>query len=335
MIRRSLLYLSQSPGARKVLTGNPLTRPMSRRFVAGEGADDLMDSVREVNGKGFQATANYLGEAVRDRESARAAADMYLTVIDHLSDEGLDAGVSLKFTQMGQDIDEAFLQENLGRVLQRAKDAGVFIRFDMEGSDYTQRTLDAFEALWQEGWRGIGAVLQAYLKRTAGDVRRMIDLGAPVRLCKGAYAEPAAIAYQEMDRIRANFIELMHWLMAEGEDPAIATHDPILIDAARGFAAREGIDAARFEFQLLYGVRRDIQQELLDAGHRVRVYIPFGEMWYPYLMRRLAERPENLFLVMGSVVKESPLGFLWQTPREGDRAEGSGDGTGGAGGQVP
>jgi proline dehydrogenase len=229
---------------------------------------------------------------------------------------------------MGQDIDEDFLQENLGRVLQRGRDAGAFIRFDMEGSDYTQRTLDAFEALWAEGWRGIGVVLQAYLKRTAGDVRRMIDLGAPVRLCKGAYAEPARLAYQEMERIRANFIELMQWLMAEGQDPAIATHDPILIDAAREFAQKEGIAPESFEFQLLYGVRRDIQKELLEEGCRVRVYIPFGEMWYPYLMRRLAERPENLFLIMGSVVKESPLGFLLESRRQGDGAGRPGGGSG-------
>lgn len=318
MIRRSLLFLSQSPTARKVLTGTPLTRPMSRRFVAGEKTDELLAAVQEVNEQGLSATANYLGEAVTDRESARSAADTYLELMDAIHRDELDAGVSLKFTQMGQDIDQGFLRENLGRLLERGRDTDVFIRFDMESSDYTQQTLDAFETLWEEGWRKIGVVLQAYLKRTAGDVRRMIDLGAPVRLCKGAYAEPAELAFQDMDRIRENFIELMRPLLSEGHEPAIATHDPILIDAARKHTAAEGIAPERFEFQLLYGVRRDLQQELLDEGYRVRVYIPFGEMWYPYLMRRLAERPENMLFMVGSVVKESPLGALWSRSPQRD-----------------
>lgn len=318
MIRRSLLFLSQSSTARKVLTGTPLTRPMSRRFVAGETTDELLTAVQEVNEQGLSATANYLGEAVTDRESARSAADTYLELMDAIHRDELDAGVSLKFTQMGQDIDEGFLRENLGRLLERGRDTNTFIRFDMESSDYTEQTLAAFETLWDEGWRNIGVVLQAYLKRTAGDVRRMIDLGAPVRLCKGAYAEPPELAFQDMDRIRDNFIELMRPLLSEGHEPAIATHDPILIDAVREHTAAKGIGPERFEFQLLYGVRRDLQQELLDEGYRVRVYIPFGEMWYPYLMRRLAERPENMLFMVGSVVKESPLGALWSRSAQRD-----------------
>lgn len=321
MIRRSLLFLSQSSTARKVLTGTPLTRPMSRRFVAGETTQELLAAVQEVNDQGLSATANYLGEAVTDRESARSAADTYLELMDAIHRDELDAGVSLKFTQMGQDIDEGFLRENLDRLLERGRETDTFIRFDMESSDYTEQTLDAFETLWDEGWRKIGVVLQAYLKRTAGDVRRMIDLGAPVRLCKGAYAEPPELAFQDMDRIRDNFIELMRPLLSEGHEPAIATHDPILIDAVREHTAAEGIGPERFEFQLLYGVRRDLQQELLDEGYRVRVYIPFGEMWYPYLMRRLAERPENMLFMVGSVVKESPLGALWaRSPRRDGRS---------------
>lgn len=310
MLRRGLLFLSESKGAKKVLTGTPFTRPMSRRFVAGETVDELVDAVRAVNAEELKATANYLGEAVTDRESARAAADTYLRVLDRIDAGGLDANVSLKFTQMGQNIDELFLRENLGRVLERARETDTFIRFDMEGSDYTQQTLDAFEALWNEGWQNAGVVLQAYLKRTAGDVRRMIELGARVRICKGAYAEPPELAFQDMERIRANFIELTKWLLSDGHYPAIATHDPILIEAAREYADTNGIGPERFEFQLLYGVRRDLQQQLLDDGYTVRVYIPFGEMWYPYLMRRLAERPENMLFMVGSVIRESPLGRL-------------------------
>jgi proline dehydrogenase len=211
---------------------------------------------------------------------------------------------------MGQDIDEGFLAENLGRVLEKARSTDTFIRFDMESSDYVERTLDAFENLWEQGWRNIGVVLQAYLKRTAGDVRRMIELGARVRLCKGAYAEPASIAYQEMDRIRVNFIELMQALLTEGNYPAIASHDELLIGATREFALSHGIAPERFEFQMLYGVRRDLQEELLKEGFNVRVYVPFGEQWYPYLMRRLAERPENLLFMARSVIRESPLGFF-------------------------
>ncbi len=323
MIRRGLLYLSESPGAKRILTGTPVTRSVSQRFVPGEGVDDVINAAREANAVGLKATANYLGEAVTNRDQARAAADTYVEVLDRIDREKLDANISLKFTQMGQDIDEAFLHENLGRVLERARQGEIFIRFDMESSDYTQRTLDAFEGLWADGWRNIGVVLQAYLTRTAGDVRRMIELGARVRLCKGAYAEPPSVAYTDMDQIRSNFIELMQWLVAEGHYPGLATHDEAIIEATHQFVQREGISPDRFEFQMLYGVRRDLQRQLLSQGYNVRVYVPFGEKWYPYLMRRLAERPENVLFMVGSVVKESPLGFLWN--RRGTRPAENGD----------
>jgi proline dehydrogenase len=322
MLRKGLLVLSDSPTAKKLLTGTPLTRSMSRRFVPGEDVESLVEATRAANARGLEATANYLGEYVEDRPTAVAAADMYIRTLDRIREEGLAANVSLKFTQMGQGIDDGFLRENLGRVLESAREGGIFIRFDMESSAYTQRTLDAFQALWDEGWRDIGVVLQAYLHRTAGDVRRMIDLGARVRLCKGAYEEPPQVAYKDMSRIRANFEELMRWLLAEGNYPAIATHDETLIEATRSYAAQEGIDPDRFEFQLLYGVRRDLQDELVRDGYNVRVYIPFGEMWYPYLMRRLAERPENVAFMVGSVIRESPLGFLWPRARKARDGDG-------------
>jgi proline dehydrogenase len=315
MLREGLLYLSNSPTAKTLLTGTPLTRHMSRRFVPGESVQDLISATREANHAGLKVTGNYLGEAVRSEADARAAADTYITLLEAIRRDGLDANASLKFTQMGQDISEPFLEENLGRVLETAKAGGIFLRFDMESSAYTTRTLEAFEKLWTEGWRDIGVVLQAYLKRTPGDIRRMIELGARVRICKGAYAEPASVALQEPDAIRRQYIEVMEWLMRDGVYPGIATHDDAIIDAARRFADREGIPKDRFEFQMLYGVRRELQKELVDAGYHVRVYVPFGEKWYPYLMRRLAERPENLLLIAGTVVKESPLGFLWPNPR--------------------
>ncbi len=312
LLRKGFLEVAESSGVRKVLTGTPVTRSLSRRFVPGERIEDLVEAARAATVDGLSTAANYLGEAVRSPSDARSAAETYLRLIDALGDLGTDAYASLKFTQMGQDISDAFLEENLTPVLERARDRRVFLRFDMESSAYTVRTLDAFEALRARGWDRIGVVLQAYLKRTAGDVRRMIDLGAPVRLCKGAYAEPPEVAYQEMPRIRRTFMELAEWLLEDGVHPAMATHDELLIDHVRDFTARRGIPRDRFEFQLLYGVRRDLQRELVEEGYRVRVYIPFGDQWYPYLMRRLAERPENVAFMVESVVKESPLGVLWR-----------------------
>jgi proline dehydrogenase len=311
MLRRGLLFLSSSEGARKVLTGTPITRAVSRRFVAGERTDDLLVAAREANRQGLAVTANYLGEAVQSEAQARAAADTYVELLRRMAAEGIDGNASLKFTQMGQDISETFLASNLGRVLETARDSGTFLRFDMESSEYTQRTLDAFEKLWTDGWRDVGVVLQAYLMRTAGDVRRMIELGARVRICKGAYAEPATVAWHDPVRIRENFIECMKWLMSDGVYPGIATHDELIIEAAKRYTETAGIPKSDYEFQMLYGVRRDLQQALVAEGYNVRVYIPFGEKWYPYLMRRLAERPENVLFMAGSVVKESPLGFLW------------------------
>jgi proline dehydrogenase len=310
MLRNSLIFLSQSGAAKAVVTKTPL-RAMSRRFVPGESVDDLVGAIEEANRDGLSATGNYLGESVHDEPNARRAADIYLSVLDRIHDRNLDANISLKFTQLGQDISETFLAKNLGRVLERAKETDTFIRFDMEGSDYTQRTLDAFEKLWSQGWRNIGVVLQSYLKRSAGDVARMNELGARVRLCKGAYAEPESVAFQEREAVDGSFVELMKMLLAHGNYPGIATHDDRMIEATVEFAQEEGIGKDKFEFQMLHGVRRDLQNQLVEDGYNVRAYVPFGEHWYPYLMRRLAERPANMLFFAGSVVKESPLGFLW------------------------
>lgn len=310
MLKSTLIALSDSDVARYAVTRTPL-RGMSRRFVPGEGAEDLAAAVRAANQEGMAATGNYLGESVKTEDAARQAAAVYLEVMDRITAEGLAANVSLKFTQLGQAISEPFLAENLAPILERSRRDDVFIRFDMESSAYTQRTLDAFENLWSDGWRNIGVVLQAYLRRTAGDVARMNALGARVRLCKGAYDEPASIAYKDMDEVRANFVRLMRELVDGGVYPGIATHDERMIEATLEHVTRNGIQPDRFEFQMLFGVRRDLQQQLVRDGWNLRVYVPFGEQWYPYLMRRLAERPANLLFLAGSVVRESPLGFLW------------------------
>ncbi len=225
--------------------------------------------------------------------------------------EGVDGGISMKFTQLGQAISDDFLAENLRPLLERSRDDHLFVRFDMESSEYTQRTLDAFESVWAEGWRNVGVVVQSYLHRTADDVRRLNELGARVRLCKGAYAEPPEVAFQEREEVDRSFVELMKTLLSEGTDPAIATHDDRMIQATIRFVKERDLAKDAFEFQMLHGVRRDLQQELVKRGYRVRVYIPFGEAWYPYLMRRLAERPANVAFFAGSVIRESPLGFLW------------------------
>ena len=318
MLKSTLIALSDSEVARFAVTHTPL-RAMSRRFVPGERAEDLADAIRAANAEGMSATGNYLGESVKTEEAATQAGSVYLDVMDRIANERMDANVSLKFTQLGQAISESFLARNLGPILERSRRDEIFVRFDMESSAYTQRTLDAFGKLWAEGWRNIGVVLQAYLHRTAADVIRMNALGARVRLCKGAYDEPASIAYQGPDEVGNSFVRLMRELVDGGVYPGIATHDERMIAATLDHASRNGIRPDRFEFQMLYGVRRDLQRQLVRDGWNLRVYVPFGEQWYPYLMRRLAERPANLLFLAGSVVRESPLGFLWESPDRSKR----------------
>jgi proline dehydrogenase len=318
MLRHGLLFLSQSKTAKRLITGTPVTRGMSRRFVPGETVDEVIAAARAANANGIKVTANYLGEHVESEQDARAAAHTYLEVLDRIHAEGLDANVSLKFTQMGQEISATLLEENLGSLLERAREHGTFIRFDMEDSNHTQATLDEFERLWVHGWRDIGVVLQSYLFRTPEDATRMIELGARVRLCKGAYDEPPEVAYQSRRQVDENFVRVMKDLLDRGHYPAIATHDDAMIRATVGHASSHQIDPDRFEFQMLYGVRRDLQRELVRKGYNVRVYIPFGSAWYSYLMRRLAERPANVAFMVSSVLKESPLGFLVPDSRPED-----------------
>jgi len=315
VLRWGLRALADSGIARELIPRVPITRAMSRRFVAGESLDDFVGVVRETRRQGMDVTGNYLGEAITDPARAGEAAEEYLRLLDRLRDEGLDVNVSVKPSQMGMDVSGSVLLANVRALLARAREASAFVRFDMESSAYTDRTLDLLRTLWDEGHRRIGAVLQASLRRTAGDLEGLLRIGIPVRLCKGAYAEPPEIAFQGAEQIRSRFRELMATLLRDGTDPAIATHDETLIRDGLELARESGLSPARFELQLLYGVRRDLQKELVRRGHRVRVYIPFGVNWYPYLMRRLAERPENVLFVAGSMLKESPLGTLFPGAR--------------------
>lgn len=310
MVREALILLSENSLARRVATGAPGARTLARRFVAGETVEDGIAAARRLNQAGMSVTLDYLGESVSQRAEAVAAADTYLRMIDRIAEERLDANVSLKLTQMGQDIDDAFLRQNVGRILDRARDVDMFVRLDMESSRHTQRTLDFHRGVWNEGYRNVGVVLQSYMRRSMDDARAVSALGARVRLCKGAYQEPAEVAYQEKAEVDDNFVALMKVLLTEGTCPGIATHDEAMIRATRQFVREQGIASSACEFQMLYGVRRDLQTALRHQGYKVRVYVPFGEAWYPYLMRRMAERPANLMFVVNAVLAESPLRFL-------------------------
>jgi proline dehydrogenase len=276
----------------------------ARRFIAGESVPEAIEAARRLQAAGLSVTLDYLGEAVATVAEADAATRAYLAMVDEIAAAAVERNISLKLTQLGLTIDRATSVDNLRRILDLATASQFFVRIDMEDSPYTAVTLDIFETMWQQGYRNVGVVLQSYLRRSEADAARMNALGARVRLVKGAYKEPKEVAYQAKADVDAAFVRIMHLLLAGGTDPAIATHDPAMIDATRAFARERGIDSARFEFQMLYGIRRDLQQALARDNLRVRVYVPFGREWFPYFMRRLGERPANVGFVIRGVVSE-------------------------------
>ena len=309
MLRASLLWLSEQPRIFQFVRRNRLAGRLAARFVAGETIDSAMAALRDLNAAHISASLDLLGESVRRPAEAEAARDVYLELLERIHAAGADANVSLKLTQMGLDIDEDLCQANLGAVLKRAREYGSFVRVDMEGSAYTQRTLDLFtRSLYPAFGANVGVVLQSYLRRTVTDVEAMIALGARVRLCKGAYKEPAEIAFPDKKDVDATYVACLERLLESGNYPGIATHDVRIITHAQAYAKQRGIDPSRFEFQMLYGVRRDLQRRLRAAGYRMRVYVPFGGHWYPYLMRRLAERPANIGFILGNIARESLRG---------------------------
>jgi proline dehydrogenase len=283
-----------------------MRRPGSfaRRFIAGETVEEAIAAARTVEATGLTQTLDYLGESVSSMAEADLATRSYLGVIDTIAKAGIGRNISLKLTQLGLTVDRATSVDNLRRVLDAAAAHDFFVRVDMEGSAFTAVTLDILETMQQQGYRNVGAVLQSYLRRSLEDTRRLNALGMRVRLVKGAYQEPKAVAYQSKAEVDAAFVEMAQLLLAKGTYPAIATHDPAMIAATQAFAGRQGIGNDRWEFQMLYGIRRDLQASLVAAGYRVRVYIPFGQEWFPYFMRRLGERPANIGFVLGSLVRE-------------------------------
>jgi proline dehydrogenase len=305
MLRSTLLYLSNQPRVFRFVRNNKLAKKFASRFVAGETLPEALEAVKALNAKGITASLDLLGESVNNEREARAAANDYLGILDSIRQQSLDANVSVKLTAMGLDISEELCVSIMHDVLERARQYDTFVRLDMESSAYTDRTLRLFEDRLYPTYRNnVGIVLQSYLYRTWSDVERAVQLKCRVRLCKGAYKEPASVAFPDKKDVDANYIKCVHELLDNGNYPGIATHDPAIINEVKRYVAEKNIDRSRFEFQMLYGVRRDLQEQLVKDGYRMRVYVPFGTQWYPYLMRRLAERPANVAFITGNVVRE-------------------------------
>ena len=300
-MRNLLLRLSESKRLAPWMMRNRASRGVARRFVAGESLEDAVAAVRVLNRSGYLASLDLLGENVADEAGARRAAGGYLAIFDCISREQLDANVSLKLTQLGLDLSETLCQELLEKIVAHAADLRNFVRVDMEGSAYTQRTLDIVQRA-RARYPSVGTVVQAYLYRTEQDVRDLLDAGCRMRLCKGAYMEPPEIAFPRKADVDANYIKLMKVLLASGIYHGIATHDPNMIQATKNFARQQKIAPDQFEFQMLYGIRTDLQRQLIREGYRLRIYIPFGSDWFPYFMRRLAERPANLVFFLRNLL---------------------------------
>ena len=306
MLRTSLLYLSRQQRVFDFIKNVGFARKMASRFVAGETIETALDAVAALNAKGITASLDLLGESVHSEAEARETGRQYLLLLDRIAARKIDANVSVKLTALGQDISDKLGVDVVRQVLERAKQYSSFVRLDMESSAYTDRTLDTFEsALYPDFRDNVGIVLQSSLRRTLDDIERANRLQCRVRICKGAYLEAPDIAFPDKADVDRNYVEAMHRLMSHGRYPGIATHDEIIIDEAKRYAKAQGIANDRFEFQMLYGVRRDLQEQLVADGYRMRVYVPFGTQWYPYLMRRLAERPANIAFMTGNIVKEA------------------------------
>jgi proline dehydrogenase len=293
MLRSTLLQLAASSGFAHWVTSNPRTRGMARRFVAGETLDEAVMAARACNSLGMYASLDYLGENVSTTTDAQRARDAYLQIFDRIAEERLHANVSCKLTQLGLDLSGEFCEGLLFSIVERAAGYENFLRVDMESSQYTQRTIDLVKRVRGRN-PAVGTVIQSYLYRSEKDVQNLLTVGCRIRLCKGAYKENIDVAFARKKDVDGNFVRLMKMLLSSGFFHGIATHDPRMIAETIRFAASRGISKDDFEFQMLYGVRTDLQRKLVKDGYRLRIYIPYGRDWFPYFMRRLAERPANL-----------------------------------------
>ncbi|HET9015235.1 MAG TPA: proline dehydrogenase family protein [Thermomicrobiaceae bacterium] len=303
LFRSGMIAVAQNRLVSRVVTQNGVSKGFALRFIAGETLDDAMSVASDLNHRGLKVTLDKLGENVRRETAAEDAAASYIAMLDRIAAAGVESTISIKLTMLGLDLSDELCRQHTVAVLDRARTHGIFVRIDMEGSPYTQRTLDLAYALLPDYPQTVGIVLQSYLYRTDRDVREAVARGIRVRLVKGAYAEPPTIAYQSKADVDAAYRRQVERLLEGGNYPAIATHDPEIVEFTERHAAHEGIDRSRFEFQLLYGIRRDLQERLVQEGYNVRVYVPFGSQWYPYFVRRMAERPANLLFVARNVLR--------------------------------
>ncbi|MDQ1470914.1 MAG: proline dehydrogenase [Bryobacterales bacterium] len=302
MLRGIFLFLSRQARLRRWAETSQLARALSARFIAGSTLEDALAVCVRIRAEGITATLDYLGENVKSLEEAAACRDMYLRMLAGLRDSGLEPNVSLKLTQFGLDFSAEACEQNVAALVQVAAESGGFVRIDMESSEYTERTLGIVRRL-QQRYGASGTVIQAYLRRSASDVESLIATGVRVRLCKGAYLEAADVAFASKAEVDRSYQELAERLLTNGNYPAIATHDERMIEVLEKFVAEQGIARERFEFQMLYGIRRDLQKRLVKEAYRLRLYVPFGEAWYPYFMRRLAERPANVFFLLRNLFR--------------------------------
>jgi proline dehydrogenase len=302
MLRSTLLALSQSPRTARFVTHNNLSRRVVRRFVAGEHLDEAVAAVRALNQAGRLASLDCLGESVTSEPEARQTAQAYCGMFDRIAAEKLTCNVSLKLTQLGLDISQSLCEELLGGIVDCAAAHGNFVRIDMEGSAYADRTIEICKKM-RERRDSVGTVIQSYLFRTEKDARDLVAAGCRLRLVKGAYKEPATIAFPQKSDVDANYVKVMKTLLPSGIYHGVATHDPRMLDATKKFAAEQGIRNDEFEFQMLYGIRTDLQEQLIREGYRLRVYVPYGSDWFPYFMRRLAERPANLKFFLSNLFR--------------------------------
>lgn len=302
MLRALLLYLSESPAARRLLLRLPGARKLPERFIAGETLPDALAAVIRLRDAGFEFTLDHLGESVTDAAAAESTCRSYLNILDRLAGEGQRPNISVKLTGLGLALNEDLARRNVAAIAERARRHHGFVRIDMEGSPFVERTLRVFRGLGAPR-ESLGIVIQSYLYRSEKDVDDLIAMGARVRLVKGAYKEPAEVAFPRKADVDASFVKLTQKLLASGGYHAIATHDRAMIAATQDFARRQKIAPDRYEFQMLYGVQRHLQRELVRQGYRVRIYVPFGAQWYPYFMRRLAERPANVLFLLRNLLR--------------------------------
>lgn len=301
MLRPTLLWMSERDDVRDLLFKLPFSRSAASRFVAGDRHKEALDVAAQLNSQGFRVTLDLLGESVSERAEAELATAEYAESLELIEQSEARTTISLKLTQLGLGISTEFCTDNLRSIVERAEELGNFVRIDMEQSDYTERTLQVFRSVFAEH-QNVGIVIQSYLKRSEEDVKRLIRLGAPVRLCKGAYQEPASVAFQDKAEVDASYIRLMKLLLDGGTPTAIATHDERMIEATISYSQSNNVREDGYEFQMLYGVRRRLQRELVTDGLPVRVYLPYGSQWYSYFMRRMAERPANLLFVLRAML---------------------------------